>query len=164
MKDRSFRGPFTSVFEDFHPPYYRTDMEANCLKRRPFKGLDFTAALHEIQLTQEFYEQAESNFQKKNTKINLRFEVGTSKLIQDSLNTKEQEKFVKEISSYGNSLVELTIVGGASPDGSMKHNEELARQRANVARGMLGRIAITPRITTQVYTWTDVANTLRELC
>ena len=163
MKDRSFRGPFTYVFEDFHHPYYRTDMEGSCLKRRPFKMLDFTAALHEIQLTQEFYEQAESNFQKKNTKINLRFEVGTNKLIQDSLNTKEQEKFVKEISSYGNSLVELTIVGGASPDGSMKHNEELARQRANVAKGMLGRIAITPRITTQVYTWTDVANTLREL-
>jgi hypothetical protein len=163
MKDRNFRGPCTYVFEDFHHPYFRKDLEGTCLKRRPFKMLDFAAALHEIDLTPEFYEKAESQFQKKNTKINLRFEVGTSKLIQDSLNTKEQEKFVKEISSYGNSLVELTIVGGASPDGSMKHNEELARQRANVARGMLGRIAITPRITTQVYTWTDVANTLREL-
>ena len=163
MKDRSFRGPFTYVFEDFHHPYYRTDMDGSCLKRRPFKMLDFTAALHDIQLTQEFYEQAESNFQKKNTKINLRFEVGTSKLIEDSLNYVERSKFVREISSYGNSLVELTIVGGASPDGNMKHNEELARQRANVARGMLGRIPITPRITTQVYTWTDVANTLREL-
>ena len=163
MKDRSFRGPFTYVFEDFHHPYYRTDMDGSCLKRRPFKMLDFTAALHDIQLTQEFYEQAESNFQKKNTKINLRFEVGTSKLIEDSLNYVERSKFVREISSYGNSLVELTIVGGASPDGNMKHNEELARQRANVARGMLGRIPITPRVTTQVYTWTDVANTLREL-
>lgn len=162
MKDRSFRGPFTYVFEDFHHPYYRTDMDGSCLKRRPFKMLDFTAALHDIQLTQEFYEQAESDYRKKNTKINLRFEVGTSKLIQDSLNYVEQQKFVKEISSYGNSLVEVTIIGGASPDGSMKHNEELARQRANVARGMLGRIAITPRVTTQVYTWTDVANTLRE--
>lgn len=162
MKDRSFRGPFTYVFEDFHHPYYRTDMDGSCLKRRPFKMLDFTAALHDIELTQEFYEQAEANFQKKNTKINLRFEVGTSKMIEDSLNYVERNKFVREISSYGNSLVELTIVGGASPDGSMKHNEELARQRANVARGMLGRIAITPRVTTQVYTWTDVANTLRE--
>ncbi len=162
MKDRNFRGPCTYVFEDFHHPYFRKDLEGTCLKRRPFKMLDFAAALHEIDLTPEFYEKAESQFQKKNTKINLRFEVGTSKLIEDSLNGVERNKFVKEISSYGNSLVELTIVGGASPDGSMKHNEELARQRANVAKGMLGRIPITPRITTQVYTWTDVANALND--
>ena len=163
MKDRSFRGPCTYVFEDFHHPYFRKDLEGTCLKRRPFKMLDFTAALHDIELTQEFYEKAESQFQKKNTKIDLRFEVGTSKLIQDSLNAVVQNKFVREIASYGNSLVELTIVGGASPDGSMKVNEELARQRANVARNMLGRVAVTPRITTEVHTWNDVAKALRNI-
>lgn len=161
MEKRSFRGPYTYVFEDFHHPYYQRDAESNCLKRRPFKMLDFTAAMHELPLTQDFYAEAESQFRNKNTIINLRFEKGTSTLIQDSLNYKEQETFVKEISSYGKSLVDVTIIGGASPEGSTKRNEELARQRAGVAKNMLGRIAVTPRISTQIYTWGDVAKELR---
>ena len=162
MENRSFRGPYSYVFEDFHHPYYREDVESNCLKTRPFKMLDFTAAMHELELTRDFYAEAESQFQKKNTIINLRFEKGTSNLIQDSLNFVERDKFVKEITSYGRSLVEVTIIGGASPEGSAKRNEELARQRANVARQMLGNISVTPRITSQVYTWADVSKALRE--
>ncbi len=161
MANRSFRGPYTYVFEDFHHPYYREDVESNCLKRRPFKMLDFTAAMHELELTQDFYAQAESQFQKKNTIINLRFEKGTSNLIQDSLNFVERDKFVKEITSYGKSLVEVTIIGGASPEGSAKRNEELARQRAGVAKSMLGHISVTPHISSQVYTWADVVKELR---
>lgn len=161
MEHRSFRGPYTYFFEDFHHPYSFDDAESNCLKRRPFKMLDFTAAMHQLQLTDDFYAQAESQFQKKNTIINLRFDKGTSNLIQDSLNFVERDKFVKEITSYGKSLVEVTIIGGASPEGSAKRNEELARQRANVARNMLGSISVTPRITSQVYTWADVVKELR---
>ena len=123
--------------------------------------LDFTAALHDIPLTTEFYEEAEANFQKKNTKINLRFETGTSKLIQDSLNDQVQTQFIKEMSSYGKDLVELTIEGGASPDGSLKRNEELARERANVAAQMLrGRVSINPKVTHKTHTWSEVAEVL----
>lgn len=162
MKQRNFRGAYTYSFEDYNHVYRQESKDGSCLRGRPFKMLDFTAALHDIPLTTEFYEVAEANFQKKNTKINLRFETGTSKLVNDSLNAAEQAKFVKEMSSYGKDLVNLTIEGGASPDGSLKRNEELARERANVAAGMLrGRVSINPRVTHRTHTWAEVVEALR---
>ena len=161
MKQRRFRGAYSFSFEDYNHVYRQEDRDGSCLRGRPFKMLDFTAALHDIPLTTEFYEEAEANFQKKNTKINLRFETGTSKLIQDSLNDQVQTQFIKEMSSYGKDLVELTIEGGASPDGSLKRNEELARERANVAAQMLrGRVSINPKVTHKTHTWSEVAEVL----
>ncbi len=163
MKARSFRGPFTYAFEDFHHVYKFEDNDGTCLKRRPFKMLSFDAATSELPLTQEFYEVAESKFEKRDRKIDLRFEMGTSRLIQDSLNMVTQDKLVKELRGYGNSLAQVTIMGAASPDGSMKRNEELANQRVAVAQSIVaGKIPVTPKKEIKVYTWTDVANTLRE--
>lgn len=163
MKDRSFRGPFTYAFEDFHHVYYLDGSDGSCLKRRPFKLLSFEAAMSEIPLTPEFYEQAESKFEKRDRKINLRFEMGTAKLIVDSLNMATQDQLVKELRSYGSSLAQVTIMGASSPDGSMKRNEELANQRVAVAQGIVsGKIPVTPKKEVKVYTWNDVAQTLRD--
>ncbi len=163
LKDHSFRGPYTYAFEDFHHVYEFYDGDGTCLKRRPFKMLAFDAAMSEIELTSEFYEQAESKFEKRNKKINLRFEMGTSTLISDSANIAEQEQLVKELRSYGNSLAQVTIMGAASPDGSLKRNEELANQRVAVAQSILsGKISIKPKKEIKVYTWNDVVQTLRD--
>mgnify|MGYP002623362898 CR=1 FL=1 len=162
MMKRDFRGPYTYVFEDFHHVYYMDGYPGSCLKRRPFKLLSFKASNSEIPLTTEFYEQAESKFEKRDRKIDLRFEMGTARLIVDSLNIATQEQLVKELRSYGSSLAQVTIVGAASPDGSMKRNEELANQRVAVAQGIVsGKIPVTPKKEVKVYTWNDVAQTLR---
>ena len=163
MKDKVFRGPFVVAFEDYHHPYYFDEQEGTCLIRRPFKFLDFKAALEDIELTEEFFVQADEQIQDKNTRLDLRFEMGTSTLIADSANAAEQSRLLRELGSYGNNLLQLTIMGAASPDGSMKRNQELAQQRANVARQMLkGGLAVTPSISVKVYTWADVVTQLKE--
>lgn len=163
MKDKVFRGPFVVAFEDYHHPYYFDEQEGTCLIRRPFKFLDFKAALEDIELTEDFFVQADEQIQDKNTRLDLRFEMGTSTLIADSANAAERNRLIKELSSYGNNLLQLTIMGAASPDGSMKRNEELAQQRANVAQQMLkGGLAVRPSISVKVYTWADVVTQLKE--
>lgn len=163
MKQRNFRGPYVAAFEDYHHPYYFLEKEGTCLSRRPFKMLDFKAALEDIELTEEFYVQADEQIQDKNTRLDLRFEMGTSTLIADSANAAEQSRLLRELGSYGNNLLQLTIMGAASPDGSMKRNQELAQQRANVARQMLkSGLAVTPSVSVKVYTWADVVTQLKE--
>lgn len=163
MKQRNFRGPYVAAFEDYHHPYYFRELEGTCLSRRPFKMLDFKAALEDIELTEEFFVQADEQIQDKNTRLDLRFEMGTSTLIADSANAAEQSRLLRELGSYGNNLLQLTIMGAASPDGSMKRNQELAQQRANVARQMLkSGLAVTPSISVKVYTWADVVTQLKE--
>ena len=142
---------------------FEDPQEGTCLIRRPFKFLDFKAALEDIELTEEFFVQADEQIQDKNTRLDLRFEMGTSTLIADSANAAEQSRLLRELGSYGNNLLQLTIMGAASPDGSMKRNQELAQQRANVARQMLkGGLAVTPSISVKVYTWEDVVTQLKE--
>ncbi|MBR1548911.1 MAG: hypothetical protein IJ637_09335 [Prevotella sp.] len=158
-----YRGPFTYTFEDFHHVYYIDGKPGTCLEYSPFKLLSFEAAASEIPLTREFYERAESKMEKRNRKLNLRFEMGTATLINDSLNQATQEQLIKELRSYGNKLQQVTIMGAASPDGSMKRNEELANQRVAIAQRMVsGKIPVTPKKEVKVYTWTDVAQELRE--
>ena len=67
MKQRNFRGPYVAAFEDYHHPYYFREFEGTCLSRRPFKMLDFKAALEDIELTEEFFVQADEQIQDKNT-------------------------------------------------------------------------------------------------
>lgn len=162
MKDRSFRGPCVLAFEDYHHPYFFREMEGSCLKRRPFKMLDSRVALEDIELTDEFYVEAEEQLQNKNTKLDLRFEMGTSNLLPDSANAAEQSRLMKELKSYGRDLVSLTIIGAASPDGSLKRNQELAQQRANVAKQMLHGLPVSPSVSVKVYTWDDVVTQLKE--
>lgn len=164
FEGHSFRGPFTYAFEDFHHVYNFYDGEGTCLERRPFKMLSFDAAMEQLPLTMEFYEKAESKFEKRNRNINLRFEMGTATLIADSANSVEQQKLIKELMSYGNDLAQVTIMGAASPDGSLKRNEELANQRVAVAQSLVSRhiTHIRPKKEIKVYTWQDVVSTLRQ--
>jgi len=161
-ENRSFRGPCEYVFEDFHHVYHNMDMPSNCMTYKPFKLLDFTPALQTMPLTSEFYIKAGGQMQEKETIVDLHFEMGTSKLIQNEQNDLVRQQFVTEISSHGKTLAEVVIVGGASPDGVLRRNQELALQRANVAKNMLGHIAITPRISSKVFTWEDVVKELRQ--
>lgn len=163
QEQRYFRGPFTYSFEDYTHPYMREEAEGTCLRVKPFKLLDFSAALNDIPLSEDFYEEAGATFKKMKQNIDLRFEKGTARLVADSLNEVKKQRFIEEMASYGYDLVDMTIEGGASPEGSLKRNEELAKQRANVAAQMLqGRIRIRPKVTYKPHTWADVVTDLRQ--
>ena len=162
---RKFNAPFTYSLEDYNHVYLQKDVEGSCLRYRPFKMLDFNKALANIEFSPDFYMAAESFPHDKKIDINLRFKFGTSELVVDSLNDITKRNLVHELSSYGRNLVSLTIIGSASPDGSSKRNQELAQQRANVARSIIqnsGRIAIPASIVVKPHSWMDVVDSLRQ--
>ena len=163
LKKRTFKGPFKVVLEDYHHVYDEFEWEGTCLRERPFKFLDFTPALANLELTEEFYEEAKSQVEQKDRKLALLFEVGTDQLKSDSANTVILNDLTKELRSYGNQLMAPNVQGAASPDGNRSHNEALARRRADKAISMikphLGGKSMTSSV--KVYSWNDVAAELR---
>lgn len=164
LKDRTFRGSYAYTLEDLNHQYYEGSDEPSCLQGRPFKLLDITPALCDLPLSQEFYEEPGKNSEDKEDKLNLLFEKGTDRLTSSEVNVRERDRLIELVGKYGRRLLSLTIVGAASPDGSVKFNTELAKKRAQAARNMMvksGKLAIQPDYDVRVYTWRDVVNELR---
>lgn len=161
-KKKKFRGPYVFKLEDYHHNYHTGGWGGTCLRLRPFKFLDFSPALAEIELTEEFKEEAEQQFGEQKQDLNLLFEVGKADLKQDSINQQLMDRLVEELRSYGEKLVAPEIKGMASPDGNMKTNQDLAYRRAQKAAGILQRY-VSKHVTSssEVYTWGDVAERLR---
>lgn len=162
---RTYQGPFRLSLEDYHHVFKDTLIEGTCLRRRPFKLLDFSPALAQVELTRDFYEDAKSQVDKKKTDLSLEFKVGTDELTADSMNQVKLNRLVKELKSYGDQLMAPIIEGAASPDGSRSINEALARKRAERAKSMvtpyLPRHA-TPTVNVKVHTWNDVVELLEK--
>ena len=164
-KNSSFRGPFKYVLEDYHHVYETGGWGGTCLRNRPFKFLDFSPALAEMELTEEFKEEAQSQFGEEKRDLMLSFEVGKSELKDDSMNQVNLNKLVAELRSYGDKLIAPRIQGMASPDGNMKKNQELAQQRANKAASLIQRYLpshLRVTSTNGVYTWKDVVERLEK--
>ena len=164
-KDASFRGAFKYVIEDYHHVYVTGGYAGTCLRYRPFKFLDFSPALAEMELTEEFKEEAQSQIADEKRDLALSFEVGKADLKEDSMNTVNMNKLVDELRSYGDKLLSPSIQGMASPDGNMKKNQELAQQRAQLAARILQRyLPSGQRVasTSGVYTWNDVIERLEK--
>ena len=162
-KNLTYRGPYTYVLEDYHHVYKRGGWGGTCLVERPFKFLDFTPALAEIPLTEEFREDAQSQFGQENRDLQLRFVVGKDVLEEDSMNQVNIDKLISELRSYGEKLVAPKIQGYASPDGGMKVNQDLALRRAQYAARIIQRYlpaGTTVSSSSSVYTWNDVADAL----
>ena len=164
-KNASFRGPFKYIIEDYHHVYKVGGYAGTCLRYRPFKFLDFTPALAEMELTEEFKEEAQSQIADEKRDLALSFEVGKAVLKEDSMNTVNMNKLVQELNSYGDKLLSPAVQGMASPDGNMKKNQELAQQRAQLAASMIQRrLPAGQRVssTSGVYTWKDVVERLEK--
>ena len=160
---QSYRGDWEYSVENYHKPMTKGMYPGTCLKIRPFKFLNFDAAIPEMELTSEFQETAEINTHDVSTMLDLKFVTGQSVLKQDSLNDIKRDDLIKELKSYGDRLVSPKVIGGASPDGSLAKNIQLARDRAMVAKRMIEpylpknqRLSIDHK----VYTWSDVADSL----
>lgn len=160
---KSYKGPCVYAIEDYHHVYYRDAFGGSCLRIRPFKFLDFSVAIPEMQLTEEFQEVADQVTENVKKDLRLKFVTGKDELTDDSINVIERDKLVEELKSWGDDLLTPMIIGTASPDGSDKLNKELAEKRARKARAIiapyLSRRA-NPNVGIQVYTWSDVADEL----
>lgn len=164
-KNASFRGPFKYIIEDYHRVYKVGGYAGTCLRYRPFKFLDFTPALAEMELTDEFKEEAQSQIADEKRDLALSFEVGKAVLKEDSMNNVNLNKLIQELRSYGDKLLSPAIQGMASPDGNMKKNQELAQQRAQLAASMIQRyLPAGQRVasSSSVYTWKDVVERLEK--
>lgn len=164
---KNYKGIYYTVLEDYHHPYWTNGGEGtgSCLAYKPFKFMDFSVALKDQPVGEEFMEPAEENYMRKNTKLSLKFEVGKDVLTSDSVNDLERNKLIAELRSYGSNLRVVNIQGGASPDGILSSNTELARKRAAMAirmiRGYLpGDVHINQK-QPLVYTWEDVVAELQ---
>ena len=165
LKKKAFKGPFKYVLEDFHHVYADGGWEGTCLKKRPFKFIDFSPALAQLELSREFYVEAGSNVENKSQDLNLTFEVGKDVLTTDSMNNVRLQNLIKELQQYGTSLASPSVMGAASPDGSRSFNIKIAQQRAQKAASMIQpHLSGSVRVTTsspKVYTWGDVVEELK---
>ena len=162
-KNLDYRGPFTYVLEDYHHVYKQGGWGGTCLFERPFKFVDFTPALAMMPLTDEFREEAQSQFGQENRDLQLRFVVGRDVLEEDSMNQVTIRRLVEELRSYGSKLVAPKIQGMASPDGGLKANQDLALRRAQYAARIIQPYlpsGVKVSSSSSVYTWNDVADAL----
>ncbi len=162
-KDKTYKGAYYCVLEDFHREYYNNGGEGtgSCLAFRPFKFLDLSVASAPLDIT-DFKVEAESQFTTVPRNLMLTFEVGTDRLTTDSLNDVEFRKLIDELKSYGDKLFRVRVEGSASPDGIYESNKALAGKRAARALSIIksglgpGADVQLPAPTVKVYTWQDV--------
>lgn len=157
---RDYKGPSRYAIEDYHHVYYENMIGGSCLRIRPFKFLDFSVAIPEMELTEEYYDMAMEQVENVQSDLKLKFIQGKDELAQDSLNEIERIKITEELKSYGKELASPAIVGTASPEGGEKINRDLADKRAHRARAFISpylpsRTSLS--VKTHIYTWEDVA-------
>lgn len=159
---KTYKIPYTVQIADFNHVYFnRTATAGSCNAKNIFKFLDLGVAAAQMDL-EEFRIDAESNYDTKNQDLKLNFVVGKSELTNDSINQEQLNALIKELKSYGDQLMEVSVSATASPDGGIEANQRLAAQRTRVAankvRSYLGKVDVAFHIAEpKVYTWDDVA-------
>lgn len=160
---RDYKGPSRYAIEDYHHVYHENMIGGSCLRIRPFKFLDFSVAIPEMELTEEYYDMAEDQVSNVAQDLQLKFVTGKDELTQDSINEIVRIRLTEELMSYGKDLAAPTIVGTASPDGGDKINRDLAGRRARKARTFISQYLpsrTSLSVKEYVYTWDDVAAAL----
>lgn len=149
---------------DYTHIYYDSKTnEGSCNSRKPWRMLDAGFAKKEMPLTEEFFEIPHSMTREVPRDLELKFVVGTNRLTQDSVNTNNLNQLIKELRSYGRSLMNVSIMGTASPEGSDAFNIRLSESRAQTALNMIKPYVSSASVrnaTPHVYTWRDVADSL----
>lgn len=162
-RNRMCRGAYVCALEDYHSVYYKKNYSGTCLVNRPFKFLDMSVGIPHMDLRTEFYEEAESQYQKVNDKLDLRFLQGKAELAHDSINELESARMAAILGDQEGLLKSsVTIMATSSPEGSDKTNTELAQKRAVAAQRYVARFlqGVSPKTETKIYTWDDVADRL----
>ena len=162
-----YKFPFAVEVADYHHVYYsHWASTTSCTKKNYYKFLNLAVSQADLD-TEEFMVEADENFETKNQDIKLRFQVGKSVLIDDAENDSIKNEFLKELKSYGDRLMQVTVEATASPDGGYETNRKLAAGRLDVAYRVLsnglGKVDVKfTKHDPKVYSWTDVAKTLED--
>lgn len=167
-KEKSYRGSYRVVMEDQNHIFYDNGGlgTGSCLAFRPFKFLNFNVVAEEMPLLEDFREDAASKYRAIDRKLTLTFEMGNDRLTQDTINTQELNKLIRELNSYGDKLYKVQIEGAASAEGREATNIRLATLRAakalNIIKDGIGKNADVriPSPTMVIHTWDEVADEL----
>ena len=163
-KSRHYRGPFTYSIEDFHHSYYRKDNPGTCLRKQPFKFLDFSVAEASLDLDREsFYEEPDMGVDSVMQDLALEFQVGKAELKEDSTYGQKLADLAYELSQVDD-LLSAELVAYVSPEGGMAINGPLVQRRADKAASLIhmphGK---RPTTRSHVYTWEETAAELEKL-
>ena len=166
-KEKTYVCFFPLSLEDYHHVIWNSATESgSCLTFRPMKFVNLSVATADIPLTSEFAQIARAITRDIPRDLRLRFVVGKAELIDDSLNQVEKDKFINELLQHGNKLTEIFIQGGASPEGSLQINTNLAKERSQTAVNIVkARVPADVRVRVKdprVYTWQDVVDALKQ--
>lgn len=164
---KTYKIPYDVVLAEFNNDYFHQSASTgSCNGKNIFKFIDLGVAAADMDVD-EFQVLAESNYDTKNQDLRLRFIVGKSELINDSINQKMLEDLVTELRSYGDQLMEVKVEATASPEGGLDFNRKLASERTKVAvqkvRNYMGKVDVAFHTgAPKVYTWEDVARQVEE--
>lgn len=162
---KTYKWVSTLQLEDYTHVYFSDNTKSGtCNTRKPWKLLDVSMARKPIRLTPQYYEQARAQLRQIPRDLRLTFEVASDELTSDSANQFNLNHLIKELRSYGRTLINFTVQGTASPEGNMAFNAKLARSRAQKALSLIGREISSAGLEVReplIYSWSDVADSLR---
>jgi len=163
--EKSYKWKSKVSLEDYTHVYFQDFKEGTNNVRKPWKMLDVSLSAKDIKLDRRFFETVRARLSEVPRDLQLTFVVGKDELTEDSVNQKTLDLLVQELRSFGSSLMNFSIQGTASPEGSQTVNIELARKRARKILNMVGSNIQSASLSVKepnVYTWTDVADSLAE--
>ena len=171
-KKRDYRVPYKLSYEDYHHPYKSGSFRGTCLRKRPFKFMDFSVATADFNLETddnktEFFEDQLPAFIEKNEALDLRFEekAGSSTLLRDSANEAQLEKLTKILKDFGPDLIadQSAIIAYASAEGTEESNRRVVSNRSQVAVALINqRLPRNKQLKAEhhIYTWEETATSL----
>lgn len=165
IRNHTYRGAIEYSLEDYHHQYWKRQEHGTCLRISPFKFLDFSVAVSELDLDEDFHEVPLSNKDSVRQDLGLQFKYATAELVDDPNYAPMLERLAIQMSRYADDLTDVNLVAYASPDGNEATNKALARKRAEAA---LARISIPNRgkvhthIDTRIDTWDETARLLEK--
>lgn len=133
-------------------------------RKSPFKFLDFTFTEF-LPDAEEFHLIMRSEEFGDSTEVRLQFEYNSPRLIpNDSLNEVEIVRLDTIFRAYRNdesrNLQTVSIVAYSSPEGNVEGNKDLARRRAETAKGLINTRARIS-VSSDVAPWDSVVSLLR---
>ncbi len=165
IRSRRYRGAFQYSLEDYHHRIWKKQEPGTCLRISPFKFLDFSVAISELKLTEDFHEVPLSNKDSVKQDLGLQFKYATAELVDDPNYGPMLDELAAKMSKYADDLTDVNLVAYASPDGNEAGNKALARRRAEAA---LARIKIPNRhrvrthVDARIDTWDETARLLEK--
>lgn len=150
----------------------KTYLINTCQTKRPFRFLQYNLMTETMDLD-KYRERPQIERRSISDKINLMFEIGSDKLVDNEENKRNlqmlRDRLTAIAGSEGSTLREFHVIGTSSPDGNYDYNARLAKRRINTIQktimaglpsGMFSRVASSPE--SRVASWQEVVDILRQ--